>query len=271
MTGSDITEVDTILTKSGPDRSFNWNRFWHEAIIKTGRTVVDVDSPGRIMAGVGALAFFFGVAVFPGGPAGIIVPIVALAGAWAFFNFEQSKRRRTMDHQLPMMLSSLRTQMSAGMTIQGAMMAIADDLPSPLGDEMRQVKADVNVSIPLEEALDHLAARLKSRVMFFLVSSIGIAIRSGSDLVPQLITIEEIVRQRARIEGKIRAALALAKPTSYLAIAAPPLMAIYQFSTDPKVSAYFFGEGIFTLFVAIGMYAGGIFVIQTMVKNVEKI
>jgi tight adherence protein B len=161
--------------------------------------------------------------------------------------------------------------MMAGVTIQGAIINISDELPSPIGDEFRQVKADVSVSIPLEDALAGLAFRVKSRLLFFLVSSIGIALRSGSDLIPQLVTIEEIVRQRARITGKIKSALAFAKPTSYLAMGAPVLMAGYLFLTDIAYPSYFFGEGILLLVISLLMYAAGIVVIQAIVKNVEKI
>lgn len=272
MTGADISEVDTVLTKSGPSQKLTWTSFWYDAVIKTGRTVADPESPGRVMIGVAVLAAFFGLVVFPTGVEGIAVPLLALAGVWLFFSFEQGKRRLVMEKQLPLFLSSLRTQMSAGMTVQAAIVSVADELPAPIGDEIRQVKADINVAVTLEDALGAMAGRMKSRVMFFLISSIGIAVRSGSDLIPQLITIEEIVRQRSRIEGKIRSALALAKPTSYLAIAAPPAVAVYQVTTDPTTLPFFLGpDGFLMLLLALGLYGGGIFAIRTMVKNVEKI
>ncbi len=148
-------------------------------------------------------------------------------------------------------------------------MGIADELPSPIGDEVRLVKKDVNVSIPLEQALDTLAQRVKSRQMQFLVASIGIAVRSGSDLVPQLVVIEEIVQQQARIEGKIKSAIALAKPTAILAMAAPIVMVLYMSLTDPNYLSYFLSEGLLLLLVSVGLYIAGVVTIRIMVKNVE--
>jgi tight adherence protein B len=159
--------------------------------------------------------------------------------------------------------------MHAGVTVQAALMSVADELPSPIGDEVRMVKRDVNVSIPLEQALDTLAQRVNSRQMQFLVASIGIAVRSGSDLVPQLVVIEEIVQQRARIEGKIKSAIALAKPTAILAMAAPVIMMLYMSFTDPGYLAWFFGPGILFLGISIGLYAAGVVTIRILVKNVE--
>lgn len=271
MTGRDANEIDLSLSKGPDQQKKGWNGFWYTEFTKSGRQISDEGTPGRVILSIIALSLFFGIFVFPGGLLGLIVPIVGVGVVYLFLAYEQSKRRATLEKQLPLVLSSLRTQMMAGVTVQGALINVADELPSPIGDEFRQVKADVSVSIPLEESLANLAKRLKSRLMFFLVSSIGVAIQSGSDLIPQLVTIEEIVRQRARIEGKIKSALAFARPTAYLAMGVPALMGVYLFATDPSYGNYFFGEGWWLLAISIAAYAGGVLLIRQIVKNVEKI
>jgi tight adherence protein B len=271
LTGQSASEVDLALSKGPANQKKSWEGFWLNAVQKSGRVVSNEAGPGQFALAAAVLGLFFGILVFPGGVTGLVAPFAVLGLFYVFLSFEQGKRRGTLEKQLPLVLASLRTQMMAGVTIQGAIMNISDELPSPIGDEFRQVKADVSVSIPLEDALAELALRVKSRLLFFLVSSIGIALRSGSDLIPQLVTIEEIVRQRARITGKIKSALAFAKPTSYLAIGAPILMAGYLFITDVAYPSYFFGEGIILFVIALIMYAVGIIAIQAIVKNVEKI
>lgn len=269
--GSDLSAEDMSITSSGKKFNFNWNSFWLDTVEKAGRQVKDPGAPGRAMLGVAAIAMFYGVAVYPGGSNGVFAPLVALGAVYVWLGFEKGKRKGALEKQLPLLLSSLRTQMNAGVTIQGAIIGVADELPSPLGDEIRQVKADVSVSVPLEQSLENLASRVESRLFHFLVSSIGIALRSGSDLVPQLITIEEIVRQRSRIQGKIRSALALAKPTAYLAMAAPPGMAAYLFLTKPEYPAYFFGIGFPFFGLCVLLYGAGIFTIRIMISNVDKV
>lgn len=272
LTGQSANEIDTALNKGPTTNKKTWAGFWLDAVKKSGRVVENEAGPGQFALTLVGLGIFFGLLVYPGGlPGAIVAPIAALGLMYLFLMYEQGKRRGTLEKQLPLVLASLRTQMMAGVTIQGAIMNVADELPSPIGDEFRQVKADVAVSIPLEDALANLARRVKSRLMFFLVSSIGIALRSGSDLIPQLVTIEEIVRQRARIQGKIKSALAFAKPTSYLAMGAPLLMGGYLFFTDISYPVYFFGEGIVLLGIAALMYVAGIVVIRAIVKNVEKV
>jgi len=268
---SEITELDTPIQKEDDeDSSRSWNKFWYKKALQAGRVPSDSATPGRYAAGAGIFGAIFGILVFPGGIAGVVMGGATLALALAYLSFETSKRSRTLEKQMPLLLSSLRSQMHAGVTVQAALMNIADDLPSPLGDEVRLVRQDVNVSIPLDQALDALAARVPSRQMQFLVSSIGIAVRSGSDLVPQLVTIEEISRQRFRIEGKIKAAVALAKPTAYLAIAAPLLMFIFGTLTNPDYLSFFFGSGLILGLVALVLYLLGVVIVRLLIKNVEK-
>lgn len=196
---------------------------------------------------------------------------IALGIGRLWLTFEANKRKGLIETQMPMLLSGLRNEMSAGLNINTAFPNVAKDFPNPLGDELRKVQADVEVGISLQRALSSLAERVPSSLMQFLVASLNIGISSGSDLVPQLHTLEDIVRGRSRIEGKIRSAVALVKPTAYIAEAAPILMFAWESFSDPKYLPYFFGPGLLELLIATLMYAGGIFILQYMIKNVEKV
>ena len=268
---SELSELenDEEINVDDDSGKWSWNKYWLRTARQAGRVPDDADSPGRFALGALIGGSVFGFLVFPGGAGGIIVGIGLVVAGSVWLNWEAGKRRALLESQMPILLSSLRSQMHAGVTVQAALMSVADELPSPIGDEVRMVKRDVNVSIPLEQALDTLAQRVNSRQMQFLVASIGIAVRSGSDLVPQLVVIEEIVQQRARIEGKIKSAIALAKPTAILAMAAPVIMMLYMSFTDPGYLAWFFGPGILFLGISIGLYAAGVVTIRILVKNVE--
>lgn len=271
VTGSETPEVDTTLLRTAKKKSWTWQGWWYDAAIAAGRTPSDPGGPGRVMLGAAVVMAFFGVVVFPGGMAGMYVGIVAVAAGRLLLSFEASKRKLALEMQMPLLLSGLRSEMHSGTTVQKAIMNVSANLPSPIGDEMRTVRDDVNVNVPLEKALEGLAERINSRLMQFLVSSIGVAIKSGSDLVPQLVTIEEIVRQRARIDGKIRSAIALARPTALLAEGAPPLVFGYFVITDPTYLPFWFTRGLIMFGVAVVLYGLGVFLLQLMVKNVEKI
>lgn len=272
-TGSEISTPQVALSKSRKERNrpATWNNWWLEGAEKAGREPADPSSFGRAMLGVVIVSLMFGLLVYPTGPAAVVAPIAAVVAVRAWLALEQAKRRAALDKQLPTLLSGLRSQIHSGQTVQAALMKVSEDMPAPLGDELRIVRDQINVSVPVEAALQQMANRVNSRLVQFLVSSIGIAIRSGSDLVPQLGTIEQIVRQRARIAGKIRSAVALAKPTSYIALAAPPLMFVWMMFTTEGYLAYWLGEGLITGLIGVALYVVGAFTVRVMVTNVEKI
>lgn len=272
ITGGDLAEFDSTMLKTNKRNSgWSWQGWWLDATLKAGRTVTDEGAPGRFMLGALIISSLFGVFVYPGGIFGIYVGILVVAGARFWLSIENGKRKVVMERQMPMLLAGLRTEMASGVVVQQAIKNLAEDFPNPLGDELRRVRDDVEVGVPLSKSLESLAIRVDSRLMQFLVSSLGVGITSGADLVPQLVTLEEIVRMRARIDGKIAAAVALAKPTAYLAEGAPIAMFIWEAIKDPKYLPYFFGPGLLALLIGIVMYAAGVFSIQFMVKNVENI
>lgn len=261
-------DIDTALNKD-ESTSQNWFQYWATLTDRSGRVVTDPNAPGRTALGVALFTGLFGFLVFPGGPVGLLaLPALGLVALRVFLVGEAHKRVMAMEKQLPQLLSGLRANIRAGSTPQQALLTVAEDMPSPLGDEMRMLKRDLNVNVALDVALEGLAARVPSREMKFLVASTEIAVRSGSDLDPQLATIEEIVKQRTRIRQKLRAAVAQVKPTQLLAYGAVPLMLLNSLRMDDN-KAYWFGHGVLSLILVGMLYAAGGFVIRLMVKGVE--
>lgn len=261
-------EIDTALNKDDKT-SKGWSEYWADLTAKSGKVVTDPQGPGRVALTLLALGAAVGFLVMPGGVPGLIgVPILAVGGYQMWLKGEARKRVMSMEKQLPNLLSALRANLQAGSTPQQAMLAVADDVPAPLGDELRLLKRDLNVNVNLEVALKDLAKRVPSREMQFLVASVEIAVRSGADLDPQLSTIQDIVQQRTRIRQKLRSAIAQVKPTQFLALAAVPGMFFVSLRT-PENRDYWFGSGLFMLIVAAILYGAGYWVIRLMVKGVE--
>lgn len=261
-------DIDTAVAGSTTQRR-GFSEYWHHEVAATGRHVSDPASPGRLVLTLALLGFLIGFLIVPGGLfGGIVGGALAPLVLRLLLRSEQRKRIVAMERQLPQLLTGLRSNLQAGATPQSALMAIADDLPAPLGDEMRILKRDIDVNVPLDTALKALASRVPSREMEFLIASIEIAVRSGADLDPQLATIMDIVKQRTRIRQKLRAAVAQVKPTAWLAYGAVPLMLLVSFR-DPQNREFWFTNGIVMLGVVGVLYAAGYLTIKFMITDVE--
>lgn len=260
-------DIDTALNRT-EKKSKSWFEYWAELTARSGKVVTEPSGPGRIAITVTGLGLAVGWFMVGGPIGGVAVAAAFLVGYRAWLGMEAKKRVVGMEKQLPNLLSALRANLQAGNTPQQALLAVADDIPAPLGDELRILKRDLNVNVTLEVALKSLAARVPSREMQFLVASVEIAVRSGADLDPQLETIQEIVQQRTRIRQKLRAAIAQVKPTQFLALAAVPgMLAVSMRSAENR--EYWLGAGLWVLIGAAVLYGLGYYVIRIMVKGVE--
>ena len=264
-------ELDTAMHKSAEKKRVTWSEYWYNLHVKAGKVSAPA-TPGRAVVLVCLILALMGFFVLPGTWWGGIVtaPLGALA-VRTWLRTEVNKRIHTMEKQLPALLAGIRANLSAGATAHQAIIAVADDVPAPLGDELKAMRRDIDVNVALEVALHDLADRVPSREMQFLVSSIEISVRVGADLDPQIRVIEGIVRQRTRVRGMIRSAVAQAKPTMILAYLIVPAMLAYSFA-NPENKAFWLnmgGIGPLILAVIVLLYAACLVTVQAMVKGVE--
>lgn len=244
-----------------------WNQLWQAA----GRAATDDPrAPGLIAVTVGIVGVVFGVAVFPGGAVGATVGVAAVAAMWGALTASAHKRVTVMEKQLPLLLSGMRAQLTAGVPPQTALIDTAPSIPEPLGVEINQVRSALATGVPLTIALARFSERVPTRQVKFFVASMDIAVASGADLHPQLLVIEDIYEQRARISGKIRAALALVKPTAWMAQVAPLIALAWSLSSDPNAFAYFTGKGLGAFLAGCGLYAAGIVTIHVMMRQLTR-
>lgn len=269
--GSEISDADIELSASKKGSPKSWNAYWELQFEQAGRELRTPSSAGMFVLGLLGVSLAFGVLVAPGGVLGFFVPLLVLGLVMFWLMIERGKRRQAFEHQLPLLLSALRTRIKSGATIHTAITSVADDLPSPLGDEMRILKSEIDVGVSLQDALDNMSVRVESRLVQFLAASLKIGLNAGQDMAPQLSIIEEIVRQRARIAGRIKSAVAIARPTLIIVLAAIPGVFIYMGLTNEDYFSYYFGPGLMMTVIGVILYLMGAGVIKYLVDRVEKI
>lgn len=253
------------------EKKVTWSSYWHSLATRTGAVPSSPESAGRIIMIVMIIAFGVGALVWPGSViVGAIVAGIVPVIARFWYMFQINKRSKKLDSQLPVLVSHMRATLQANQTPRDSILSVIEDMPYPLRDELEILRSEVNVNIPLETALENLALRVPSREMKFLVSSIGIAIQSGSDLDPQLKIIEEIMGQRARLAQKLAAAVAEVQPSIYLSAVFVPAGFIYSYVSS-EVNREFWGSFLGILFIgAVALlYVAGLFLTRKIVNNVE--
>ncbi|MEW6406480.1 MAG: type II secretion system F family protein [Chloroflexota bacterium] len=164
--------------------------------------------PGEYLAliviaiiGVGFVAWFFGgrsiVSALIGAIVGFFLPRI-------YVNRQKNKRLQTFGDQLPDMLSLMVNGLRAGFSTAQAMEAVSKEMPSPLSDEFKRVVQEMQLGLPMEQALDNILRRIPSEDLDLIITAINVQREVGGNLAEILDTIAHTIRERVRIKGEIR-------------------------------------------------------------------
>lgn len=151
--------------------------------------------------GVGFVAWFLG------GRSIIIGIIGAAVGAYVprlYVRRQQNQRLVRFGEQLPDMLNLMVNGLRAGYSTVQAMEAVAKELPPPISDEFRRVVQELQLGVPMEQALDNLLRRIPSDDLDLTITAINVQREVGGNLAEILDTISHTIRERVRIKGEIR-------------------------------------------------------------------
>ena len=153
--------------------------------------------------------------------------IAVLFGGLAYFvpgfyvKYRQRKRFRALNNQLGDTILLLSNALKAGYSFAQAMATIARSAPLPMADEFNRAVREMNLGITVDDALDHMNARIESDDFDLMVTAVQIHRVVGGNLAEILDTIAFTIRERIRIQGEIRTLTAQARASGYIITALP--------------------------------------------------
>lgn len=121
-----------------------------------------------------------------------------------FLKWRQRKRVRMFNDQLPDMLNLMVNGLRAGYSTLQALEAVSREMPYPVSTEFKRVVQEVQIGIPMEEALDNLLRRIPSEDLDLVVTAIDIQREVGGNLADVLESISDTIRERVKLKGEIR-------------------------------------------------------------------
>ena len=154
--------------------------------------------------------------------------LIAVAfGALSYFipgfyvKYRQRKRFRALNNQLGDTILLLSNALKAGYSFAQAMATIARSAPVPMADEFNRAVREMNLGITVDDALEHMNARIESDDFDLMVTAVQIHRIVGGNLAEILDTIAFTIRERIRIQGEIRTLTAQARASGYIITALP--------------------------------------------------
>jgi tight adherence protein B len=124
--------------------------------------------------------------------------------------------------QLPDAFDLMARVIRAGQTMSQALQAVADEFDPPIAAEFAYCYEQQNLGLSPEVALRDLARRTGLLEIRIFVLALLVQQQTGGNLAELLDRLAAVIRERARIRGKIRALTAEGRFQALVLLAMPP-------------------------------------------------
>lgn len=166
---------------------------------------------------------------------GLIGGAVTLQSPKWILQFMKARRLNKFNDQLVDALTRMSNSLKAGFSILQAFESIVKENMNPIGQEFGVFLHQVRVGVRFEDALASMEKRVGSEDLTLTVRAIEIARLTGGNLTDVLEKIGSTIRERMRIQGRIRALTAQGRLQGIVASLMPILLMFAMALIDPKM------------------------------------
>ena len=170
------------------------------------------------------------------------VLLVWLAPGWILVAI-QAYRRRLFSQQFVDVLILMANSMRAGFNLNQTLEIVATEMPEPAKTEFGLILRQRNLGASLDMALEDLSARMKSESVTIFVTALLVTLRTGGDLTKVLDKLVKTIRDRERIEDRIRTMTAEGRGQGYVIAAMSFLMLGVRYFMNPESVIRLFNTG----------------------------
>ncbi len=158
---------------------------------------------------------------------------VALFVPYVYVKFVTWKRLRRFLEQMPDGLDMIAQSLQAGMGLTQAMVYVAKEVPDPLGTEFSVFIEEVNLGLPLADALRKLEERMALPEVRLFNTALMVQREVGGSLAELLNKLSDIIRDRFRIERLIKSLTAQNRMSAWTVCSIPPFLGVFFFIREP--------------------------------------
>lgn len=231
----------------------------------------------RIAAAVAFIILFLATGSLASGTGILVGTVFGLAGAFGALNaprlilrFLRLRRLQRFNEQLVEALVGMSNALKAGFSILQAFETIVKQGRNPIAQEFGVFLQQIRIGVRFEEALAQLATRVGSEDLTLMITAIEIARRTGGNLTEVFEKIASTIRERARIQGRIRSLTAMGRLQGLVVGAIPALLLLALSLLEPQMVRSFVTSipGIAMLACVVLLEVAGALVIRKII-NIE--
>jgi len=203
----------------------------------------------------------------------VIVPLLgAFVGAFGvprWFVARLTKRRQTkFIDEFANAIDVIVRGVKSGLPLPECLAIIARESPQPVAGEFTDLVEQQRVGVPLGEAFERMMTRMPLPEVRFFAIVIAIQAQAGGNLSEALGNLSGVLRDRKRLQAKVRALSAEAKASAAVLGALPFIVMILVYITTPAYISLLWTTrfGQFLLACAGVWMMGGVLVMRKMIN-----
>jgi len=198
------------------------------------------------------------------------IPLAFFLGITPFFYILVKKRRRMekFQRQLPDALDLIARALKAGHAFTGGLRMVAEELGDPIGREFEKTLNEINFGVGIPEALRNLANRVDCPDLKFFITSVIIQRETGGNLAEILSKIGYLIRERFKLQSRVRVLSSEGKLSAFILIAIPFIIALALSVLNPAYVRTLLTDPMGKVLIgfALFMMIIGIFVMKRMIQ-----
>jgi tight adherence protein B len=164
----------------------------------------------------------------------VIIFITALFVLPQFLiTYRAKKYREAFDKVLAESLMTVSSSLKAGLTLHDALLVAAGNSPEPFSREVSRCLREYKFGASTEEGMENLRNRIGTTDSKISFGALIIGSQLGGKLPQILQKIIKTIRERERVEGRLKALTAQGRSQAAILCAAPPLLGVGLYFYDP--------------------------------------
>jgi len=153
------------------------------------------------------------------GVVGAALPVI-------YLRVKRQKRIEKFSQQFPDALDMVTRSLQAGYAFSAALQTVGEDMPDPVGSELKRVSQEIALGRAPHEALLALHGRLQTEDIRFFLTAVSIQRDVGGNLAEVLGKLSQVIRERFKLLSYARVLSAQHRASAYCIGASPVVMAI---------------------------------------------
>lgn len=189
------------------------------------------------------------------------------AALWGWVLVRVQKRKNSFTEQLGDSLNTIANALRAGYSFQQAMDVVAKEMEPPISQEFTQVAREVNMSVPLDTALEAMNRRVDSRDFDLVVTAVLVHREVGGNLAQILDTISDTLAERIRMKREISSLTAQGRLSATILVLMPFAIGLFLYTFKKEQIMLLFTEPVGRMALALSLVLEviGILVIRRIV------